>query len=106
MRWTEGSDQVVNRNTANLTLAKGLQVRIACVLKALEVHVYFVCVAPAIKHLPQLLSGTNFLLASRDSFTSCLQLSISQTSPASSLSFKLSGKGWTLRHDSPMLVCN
>lgn len=59
----------------------------------------------AIELLPQLALYQQCSMAKCDSFTSYLQLSISQTSPASALSFKLSGKGWTLRHDSPMLVC-
>ena len=47
VRWTEGSEQVVNRNTANLTLAKGLQARLTCVLKSL-LNAYLPCLSSSV----------------------------------------------------------
>ena len=59
VQWAEGSKQVVNRNTANLTLAKGLQARIACLCNTCGV---LVCSKQS-KHPRQLtLSNTFFVV--------------------------------------------
>jgi len=92
-----GQTKVINRNTLNFTLAKGLQARgrahdsrSNAGQRPPPVHV----------SVPNMQTGDLHWPTNQCSGVG-LQLSLSQTNPSAVLSAKLSGKGWSLRHDSP-----